>query len=166
MRTAGLRGGGCVLLALLLQGALALLFPAALPPVLLPGVICLLGLRLGPAAGAGLGVWAGLLWAAGGHGFAALALLPALGGFTASLASGGTETLLRRWLLCLPGLALYALLSYLVHLWGGNGVLVMLRTLLLSLVCLPLAQGLCALCFLRPRRHRRRRSIPAKNLGT
>lgn len=150
-----LRGGVCLLLAAFLQGLLASVTPWGFRPELLPGVICLLGLRLGPAGGAGFGVFAGLLCALSGQGYTALALLPALGGFTGCLSPTGKEPLPRRWLLSLPGLALYAFLRFLLHLWGGVGVLTLGRTFLLSLACLPLAEVLCALCFLEKRRRRK-----------
>lgn len=149
-----LRGGICLLLACFLQGLLAAVTPWRVP--LLPGVVCLLGLRLGATAGAALGGFAGLLWLCAGQGYTPLALFPALGGWTGGFSPTGREALPRRWLLCLPGLALYAVLECLLHLWGGISVRLLGTSFLLSLACLPLAELVCALCFWKkgPRKRR------------
>ena len=85
-----------------------------------------------------------------------LFLFPALGGWTGGFSPTGREALPRRWLLCLPGLALYAVLECLLHLWGGISVRLLGTSFLLSLACLPLAELVCALCFWEKRPRKRR----------
>lgn len=130
-------------------------------PVLLPGLVCLIGLQCGPDRGAECGLLGGALLFLAGATPWQMALLTLFGGLSGALfhKSGGFWG---NWLACLPGLAGYEGLQILGHWLLGAGWLAPLRVagpeLLLAAACVPLAQGV--LWAVSPhQRRRRRRSV-------
>lgn len=148
--------GLCVLLERLWPSALTL--GGAAPP-LLPGLLCLLGGKVGSERGAECGVFAGGLCVLTGGSVGLLPLWTLLGGLSGRFCPpcGGIG---RRWLCCLPLIALSALLEALGHWLFGAIALAPALTLAslqtaLAIVLLPLAALLQTLCALTRTPHRK-----------
>lgn len=140
------------------------LWPASLTlggaaPPLLPGLLCLLGMKAGPMRGAECGFWAGGLCILTGASVGLLPLWTLLGGLSGCLRPpyGGLGRIMLR---CLPLIALAALLEALGHWLFGRIALSPALTLAgleaaLAVVLLPLDALLQTLCALTRRPHRK-----------
>ena len=114
-------------------------------PLLLPPLLCLLGMAQGPDRGAGCGLFGGLLCLLAGCSPWILALYPLIGGISGA-AFHNSQGFWGTWLRTVPVLAGMEVLLVLGHWMAGNrfpaALAVAWPELLLALACYPLAAGI------------------------
>ena len=135
-----------VLLAYLVQRCLLVQVEVlGVVPLLLPPLLCLLGMAPGPDRGAGCGLFGGLLCLLAGCSPWILALYPLIGGISGA-AFHNSQGFWGTWLRTVPVLAGMEVLLVLGHWMAGNrfpaALAVAWPELLLALACYPLAAGI------------------------